>query len=318
MFDLSGRRVWVAGHRGMVGSAIWRALAARGDVELVGWPSSELDLTDRQASLDAALETRPDAVVLAAARVGGIGANVASPVNFLVENLRIQTNVMEAAATAGVERLLFLGSSCIYPRDTHQPMTPAQLWTGPLEPTNESYAVAKLAGIRLVESHRLQHRRAWISCLPTNVYGPGDDFDPTSAHVVAALIRRFDDAARTGAPSVTLWGSGRPRRELLHVDDLAGACVRLLEVYDEGVPINIGTGEDVSIAALARLVAGVVGYAGQIVWDSTRPDGMPRKLLDISRIEALGWSPAIGLEDGLRSTWAWYREHLAQTVAEES
>lgn len=229
-----------------------------------------------------------------------------------MDNQRIQTNVLEAAGTVGVERLLFLASSCIYPRDTRQPMGPSQLWTGPLEPTNESYAVAKLAGIRLVEAHRLQHGRAWISCLPTNVYGPGDDFDPVTAHVVAALIRRFDDAAPTGAPSVTLWGSGRPRRELLHVDDLARACIRLLEVYDEGVPINVGTGEDVSIAELAGLVAHVVGFSGEIVWDTTRPDGMPRKLLEVSAMKTLGWSPSIGLEDGLRSTWAWYREHVAQ------
>lgn len=310
MFDLSGRRVWVAGHRGMVGSAIWRALEARGDVELIGWSSSELDLTDRQATLDAALGAGPDVVVLAAAKVGGIGANVASPVDFLVDNLRIQTNVLEAAA--GVERLLFLASSCIYPRDTRQPMGPSQLWTGPLEPTNESYAVAKLAGIRLIQAHRLQHGRAWISCLPTNIYGPGDDFDPATGHVVAALIRRFDDAARTRAPSVTLWGTGRPRRELLHVDDLASACVRLLEVYDEGVPINVGTGEDVSIAELAGLVAHVVGFSGEILWDTTRPDGMPRKLLEVSAMKELEWSPSIELEDGVRSTWAWYRDHLAR------
>ena len=312
MFELSGRRVWVAGHRGMVGSAIWRSLEARGDVDLVGWASSELDLTDRQATLDAAVRSRPDVVVLAAAKVGGIGANVASPVDFLVDNLRIQTNVLEAAAAAGVERLLFLASSCIYPRDTRQPMAPTQLWTGPLEPTNESYAVAKLAGIRLVQAHRLQHGRAWISCLPTNIYGPGDDFDPATGHVVAALIRRFDDAARTGAPSVTLWGSGRPRRELLHVEDLARACVRLLEVYDDGLPINVGTGEDVSIAELAGLVARVVGYSGAIVWDTSRPDGMPRKLLEVTAMSALEWSASIRLEDGLRSTWAWYREHVAQ------
>ena len=312
MFDLSGRRVWVAGHRGMVGSAVWRALDARGDVELFGWSSSELDLTDRQATSDAAAEARPDVVVLAAAKVGGIGANIAAPVEFLVDNLRIQSNVLEAAAAVGVERLLFLASSCIYPRETRQPMEPSQLWTGPLEPTNESYAVAKLAGVRLVEAHRLEHGRAWISCLPTNIYGPGDDFDPATGHVVAALIRRFDDATRNGAPSVTLWGSGRPRRELLHVDDLARACVRLLEAYDEGVPINIGTGEDVSIAELAGLVARVVGYTGEIVWDTARPDGMPRKLLEVSAAKALGWSPEIGLEDGLRSTWEWYREHVAR------
>lgn len=314
MFELRGRRVWVAGHRGMVGSAIWRRLETRGGVELIGWTSEELDLTDRHAALDAAAESRPDVVVLAAAKVGGIVANVASPIDFLAENLRIQTNVMEAAEVAGVDRLLFLASSCIYPRDTEQPMSPSQLWTGPLEPTNESYAVAKLAGIRLVEAYRVQRKRAWISCLPTNVYGPGDDFDLRTAHVLAALIRRFDEAVRDETSTVTLWGSGRPRRELLHVDDLAAACVRLLEVYDGGTPINVGTGEDVSIAELATLVARVVGYSGEIAWDTTKPDGMPKKLLEVSAIQALGWEPTIGLASGVRSMWAWYRDQIAGTT----
>ena len=313
MFDLSGRRVWVAGHRGMVGSAIWRALEARGDVELVGWSSSELDLTDRQATLDAATEARPDVVVLAAARVGGIVANRDQPVEFLTDNVRIQCNVMEAAAAAEFGRLLFLGSSCIYPRDAPQPMTPDLLMTGPLEATNDAYAVAKLAGITLIQAHRRQNGRAWISCLPTNLYGPGDNYDLETSHVLPALIRRFHEATVAGTPSVTLWGTGTPRREFLHVDDLATACVRLLEVYDDPTPINIGTGEDLTIAELARLIADTVGYRGEIAWDATRPDGTPRKLLDVAPMRALGWEPAIGVADGIRATWDGYcstlREH---------
>lgn len=307
MFDLSGKRVWVAGHRGMVGSAFWRALEARGDVELVGWTSLELDLTDRQATLDAAVEARPDVVVLAAAKVGGIVANRDAPVEFLADNVRIQCNVMEAAATVGVGRLLFLGSSCIYPRDAPQPMTPDLLMTGPLETTNEAYATAKLAGITLVQAHRRQHGRAWISCLPTNLYGPGDNYDLETSHVLPALIRRFHEARVAGMPSVTLWGTGTPRREFLHVDDLAGACVRLLETYDEPTPINIGTGQDLTIAELAKLVADTVGLAGDVLWDTTRPDGTPRKLLDVAPMRALGWEPAIGLADGIRRTWDEYQ-----------
>ena len=307
MFELSGRRVWVAGHRGMVGSAIWRALEARGDVKLVGWSSSELDLTDRQATLDAAREVRPDVVVLAAAKVGGIVANRDAPVEFLADNVRIQCNVMEAAHAVGVERLLFLGSSCIYPREAPQPMTPDLLMTGPLEATNDAYAIAKLAGITLVQAHRRQHGRQWISCLPTNLYGPGDNYDLETSHVLPALIRHFHEATANGAPSVTLWGTGTPRRELLHVDDLAAACVRLLEVYDDPTPINIGTGEDLPIAELARLIAETVGYPGDIMWDTSRPDGTPRKLLDVGPMRELRWEPTIGLRDGIRATWVEYR-----------
>jgi len=306
VFDLTGRRVWVAGHRGMVGSAIWRALEARGDVELVGWTSGELDLTDRQATLAAALEARPDVVVLAAAKVGGIVANDTAPVEFLHDNLRIQANVMEAAHAAGVDRLLFLGSSCIYPRDAAQPMTPEMLLTGPLEPTNDAYAIAKLAGITAIRSYRREYGRAWISCLPTNLYGPGDSYDLETSHVLPALIRRFHEATFSGAPTVTLWGTGAPRREFLHVDDLATACIRLLETYDDAAPVNIGTGEDLTIAELAQLIAGTVGYQGEIVWDATRPDGTPRKLLDVAPMRALGWEPRISLADGIRSTWEGY------------
>ena len=312
MFDLSGSRVWVAGHRGMVGSAIWRALEARGDVELIGWTSSEIDLTDRAATLHAATEARPDVVVLAAAKVGGIVANRDAPVDFLTDNVRIQCNVMEAAATVEVGRLLFLGSSCIYPRDAAQPMTPDLLMTGSLEATNDAYAIAKLAGITLVQAHRRQHGRQWISCLPTNLYGPGDNYDLETSHVLPALIRRFHEAAVAGAPSVTLWGTGTPRREFLHVDDLATACVRLLEVYDDPTPINIGTGEDLAIAELAHLIAETVDYQGDIVWDTSRPDGTPRKLLDVAPMRALGWEPAIGLADGIRATWEDYRSTVRE------
>jgi GDP-L-fucose synthase len=306
MFDLTGARVWVAGHRGMVGSAIWRALEARGDVELVGWTSGELDLTDRQATLDAAAGSRPDVVVLAAAKVGGIVANDTAPVEFLHDNLRIQANVMEAAHAAGVDRLLFLGSSCIYPRDAAQPMTPKMLLTGPLEPTNDAYAVAKLAGITAIRSYRREYGRAWISCLPTNLYGPGDSYDLETSHVLPALIRRFHEATLVQASTVTLWGSGRPWREFLHVDDLAAACVRLLEMHDDATPVNIGTGEDLTIAQLATLIARTVGYGGEIVWDTSRPDGTPRKLLDVSVMRSLGWGPRIGLPEGIRTTWEGY------------
>ncbi len=307
MYELAGSRVWVAGHRGMVGSAIWRALSARGDVELIGWTSGELDLTDRQATLEAAASARPDMVVLAAARVGGIVANDMSPVEFLHVNLRIQANVMEAAHAAHVDRLLFLGSSCIYPRDAEQPMTPDMLLTGPLEPTNDAYAIAKLAGVLHVQGYRRQYGRAWISAMPTNLYGPGDNYDLETSHVLPALIHRFDEAARTGTTTVTLWGTGTPRREFLHVDDLAAACVRLLTHYDDPRPINIGCGEDLAIAELATLIAHAVGYQGTIEWDTSRPDGTPRKLLDIEPMRTLGWEPRIPLESGVRTTWDEWR-----------
>ena len=310
MFDLTDARIWVAGHRGMVGSAVWRALETHGVGELIGWTSAELDLTDRSATLDAVGEARPDAVVVAAAKVGGIGANSADPVGFLQDNVRIQTNVMEAAHLAGVDRLLFLGSSCIYPRLAPQPLEPSALMTGPLEPTNDGYAIAKIAGIVHVQGHRRQHGRRWISAMPTNLYGPGDDFDLESAHVLPALIHRFERARRDGAESVTLWGSGTPRREFLHVDDLARACVTLLERHDGDEPVNVGTGEDLTIAELASLVADVVGFEGRIDWDATRPDGTPRKVLDVAPMRALGWEPAVGLREGIAATHAWFAAHV--------
>ena len=300
-------RVYVAGHRGMVGSAVWRALEAAGYSDLVGWSSSEVDLTDRDAAMDAVGSARPDVVVVAAAKVGGIMANATYPVEFLTDNLRIQTNLFEAAHAADVDRLLFLGSSCIYPRMAPQPIPESALLTGPLESTNDAYAISKIAGIIGVQSYRREYGRHWISAMPTNLYGPGDTFDLETAHVLPALIRRFHEASLAGAPSVTLWGTGSPRREFLHVDDLAAACLRLLDVYDEDEHINVGVGDDVTIAELAALVADIVGYSGEVEWDAAKPDGTPRKLLDISRISALGWEPQIGLAEGIGSTYEMYR-----------
>jgi len=303
---LAEARVWVAGHRGMVGSAVWRALEQHGVGDLVGWSSSELDLTERDATLAAVSAARPDVVVVAAARVGGIGANSADPVGFFQDNVRIQTNVMEAAHLVGVDRLLFLGSSCIYPRLAPQPMRPEALMTGPLETTNDGYAIAKLAGLVHLQGYRRQHGRRWISAMPTNLYGRGDDFDLETAHVLPALIHRFERARRDEQDRVTLWGTGAPRREFLHVDDLARACVTLLERYDADAPINVGTGEDLTVAELAATIADVVGYDGAIDWDATRPDGTPRKLLDVRPMRDLGWSPSVGLRDGIAATHAWF------------
>ena len=300
-------RVYVAGHRGMVGSAVWRALESAGFTDLIGWSSAEVDLTDRDATMAAMLSARPDVVVVAAAKVGGIMANATYPVEFLTDNLRIQTNLFEAAHAADVDRLLFLGSSCIYPRMAPQPIPESALLTGPLESTNDAYAIAKIAGIIGVQSYRHEYGRHWISAMPTNLYGPGDNFDLETAHVLPALIRRFHEAGASGAPSVTLWGTGSPRREFLHVDDLAAACLRLLDVYDEDEHINVGVGDDVTIAELAALVAEVVGYSGEVEWDAAKPDGTPRKLLDVSRISALGWEPRIGLAEGIGSTYEMYR-----------
>ena len=303
-------RVYVAGHNGLVGSAVWRRLEAEGFSDLVGWRSSEVDLRDRDATFDAVLSARPSVVVLAAAKVGGILANSTYPVDFLNDNLRIQTNVFEAAHAAGVERLLFLGSSCIYPKLAPQPIPEASLLTGPLEPTNDAYAIAKISGIIAMKSYRAQYGRRWISAMPTNLYGPGDNFDLTSSHVLPAMIRKFHEAAASGGP-VTLWGSGTPRREFLHVDDLADAVLHLLRVYDSPETINVGVGSDVTIRALAETIAGVVGYGGETVWDSSKPDGTPRKLLDTSRLAGLGWAPQIGLRDGIAATYQWYLENVA-------
>jgi GDP-L-fucose synthase len=310
-FDLRGARVWVAGHRGMVGSAVWRALEQQGVAELVGWSSSELDLTDRAATVAAARDARPDVVVLAAAKVGGILANSTFPVEFLQDNVRIQTNVMEAAHLADVDRLVFLGSSCIYPRLAPQPITADALLTGPLEPTNDAYAIAKISGVLHVQGYRRQYGRRWISAMPTNLYGPGDDFGLATSHVLPALIRRFHEATVEGRDEVQLWGTGAPLREFLHVDDAASAVVHLLRHHDGPEPVNVGTGGDLSIRELAELVARVVGYAGRIEWDTSKPDGTPRKLLDVTPLRALGWAPSIPLEDGIRTTHEWYVTHVA-------
>lgn len=299
-------RVYVAGHRGMVGSAIWRALEAQGFSDLIGWSSAEVDLTDRDAAMDAVRTAQPDVVVVAAAKVGGIMANSTYPVEFLADNARIQTNLFEAAHAADVDRLLFLGSSCIYPKMAPQPIPESALLTGPLETTNIAYAIAKISGIIGVQSYRSEYGRHWISAMPTNLYGPGDNYDLQTAHVLPALIRRFHEAKESGAPSVTLWGTGSPRREFLHVDDLAAACLRLLDVYDEADHVNVGVGDDVTIAELAALTADVVGYSGALEWDTSKPDGTPRKLLDVTRMKSLGWEPAIGLREGLESTYAGY------------
>ena len=303
--------VYVAGHRGLVGSALWRALEAAGAGKLIGWSSKELDLRDRTATHDAITEAKPDIIIDAAAKVGGIMANSTFPVEFLRDNTLIQTNVMDAAHAADVDRLLFLGSSCIYPRHATQPIRESSLMTGPLEPTNQAYAMAKISGIFYIEAHRTEYGRRWISAMPTNLYGPGDNFDLQSSHVLPAFIRRFHEAKVAGAPTVTVWGTGTPRREFLHVDDLAQACLVLLQHYDTHETINVGLGDDMPIRELAETVASVVGFEGTIEWDSSKPDGMPRKLLDTSRINELGWQPHISLRDGVASTYEWYLANKA-------
>lgn len=300
---------YVAGHRGLVGSAIWRNLETEGFTNLVGRTSSQLDLKNRNAVFDFFADAQPRYVVLAAAKVGGILANNTYPVDFLSDNLRIQLNVLDAAREYGVERLLFLGSSCIYPKFADQPIQEDSLLTGHLEPTNDAYAIAKIAGIMHVQAIRRQYGLPWISAMPTNLYGPGDNFSPTGSHVLPALIRRYDEAARSGARVVTNWGSGHPRREFLHVDDMASACLHLLENYDGPSQVNVGTGRDITIRELASLVASAVGYTGDIAWDTTKPDGTPRKLLDVAKLSETGWSASIDLEEGVRTTVKWFREN---------
>jgi GDP-L-fucose synthase len=300
---------YVAGHRGLAGGAVWRHLQREGFSRLVGRTSGELDLRERAPVREFFENHRPRYVVMAAARVGGIGANSTFPVDFLSDNVRMQVNVFDAAHDVGVERLLFLGSSCIYPKLAPQPIEESSLLTGPLEPTNDAYAIAKIAGVMHVQAMRRQYGHRWISAMPTNLYGPGDNYDEGSSHVLAALIRRFDQAVREGATTVTNWGSGRPRREFLHVDDLASAVLRLLEAYDDPMPVNIGTGVDLTVAELAYLVAAEVGYDGEIEWDTSKPDGTPRKLLDVSRIQALGWRHRVELRDGLHDAYRWYQEN---------
>jgi GDP-L-fucose synthase len=306
--------IYVAGHAGLAGSAIWRRLHGDGFEHLVGWTSSELDLRDREATFDAVMSAQPGVVVVAAARVGGILANSTEPVEFLNDNLRIQTNLFEAAHAAAVERLLFLGSSCVYPKFAPQPISESSLLTGELEPTNEAYAIAKICGIMAIRGYRREYGRRWISAMPTNLYGPGDNFDPTRSHVLPAMIRKYH-AARTNGDAVQLWGTGSPRREFLHVDDLASAIVFLLKHYDSDETINIGTGSDLTIRELARIVAETTGFTGETRWDDTKPDGTPRKLLDVTRLHALGWRPQIGLEEGIAATYSWYLDHAAEPAA---
>ena len=302
--------IYVAGHRGLVGSAMVRRLRESGRDDLLLRTHDQLDLTDAEAVERFFADERPGAVMLAAARVGGILANSTRPAEFIRENLLIQTHVIHACHLHRIEQLLVLGSSCIYPRLAPQPMQEAHLLTGPLEPTNEPYAVAKIAGIRMAQAYRRQHGLRAISLMPTNLYGPGDDFSLEGSHVVPALLRKFHEARENGDGEVVVWGSGKPRREFLHVDDLADAALFLMERYDEEEIINVGWGEDLSIAELAETIRDVVGFTGQLRFDPSRPDGTPRKLLDVSRLSDLGWRPRITLRDGLESTYRWFVEHL--------
>lgn len=301
-------RIYVAGHRGMVGSAIVRRLREEGFEGIVTRARTELDLTDARAVDAFFAEERPEYVFLAAAKVGGILANATCPAGFIRENLAIELNVIEAAHRHGVKKLLFLGSSCIYPRHAPQPIKEEYLLTGALEPTNQPYAIAKIAGIELCRSYRRQYGADFISVMPTNLYGPNDDFDPRTSHVLPALIRRFHEAKERGDEAVVVWGSGRPRREFLHVDDLADACVFLMERYSAEEPINVGVGKDMSIASLAELVREVVGYEGEIRFDPSKPDGTPRKLLDVGRLHSMGWRARIPLREGIERTYRWYLE----------
>lgn len=309
-YDLKGKRVFVAGHRGMVGSAVVRRLATE-SCEILTAPRSEVDLCGQSAVRGWMSRARPQAVVVAAAKVGGILANDSCPADFLLENLQLQTNVISAAREIGVEKLVFLGSSCIYPRLAPQPIPEGALLTGPLEPTNEWYAIAKIAGIKLCQAIRRQHGCDFISVMPTNLYGPGDNFDLQSSHVVPALIRKAHEAKKSGARTLTIWGSGAPLREFMHVDDCADAIVFTLKHYSAEEHINIGSGDECSILDLANMIAEIVGFSGEIVLDRTKPDGAPRKLMDSTRLRALGWRPRIALKDGLKNAYAWYLANCA-------
>jgi len=312
-FELAGKRVWVAGHRGMVGAALLRRLADEG-CEIVTAGRGELDLR-RQAEVERWMQrVRPQAVFVAAATVGGILANSERPVDFLYDNLMIAGNVVHAAHAAGVEKLLYLGSSCIYPRLAPQPIGEDALLGGPLEPTNEWYAVAKIAGIKLCQAYRRQHKADYISVMPTNLYGPGDNFDLYSSHVVPALLRKAHEAKRAGAARLEIWGSGRPRREFLHVQDCADALVLMMRRYSEDEHINLGSGTDITIAELAATVADVVEFRGELVYDTSKPDGTPRKLMAADKLRALGWAPRIGLRDGLAEAYAWYLRQAAEAA----
>jgi GDP-L-fucose synthase len=301
-------RIYVAGINGMVGSAIALEAEAQGH-EVLGKPSEELNFTDRESTKAELEKSQPDALVIAAAKVGGIGANSSQPVDFLSVNLQIQTNLLDAAHLAKVKKVLFLGSSCIYPKFATQPIPELALLTGTLEPTNEPYAIAKIAGLKLVEAYRRQYGHKWISAMPTNLYGPRDNFHLENAHVLPALIHRFHVAKTSGSKEVEIWGDGSPLREFLYVADLARACLVLLNKYDDSTAINIGSGQEISIEHLARLISNVVDYSGEIVFDISRPNGTPRKLLDSSRIMQLGWKPRVALEEGINATYDWFLKH---------
>jgi GDP-L-fucose synthase len=308
------KRVYIAGHRGMVGSALWRLFLKRGFTDLIGATSTELDLRGRNQTREFFEDKRPEVVVLAAARVGGILANNSYPADFLSDNQQIQLNVLDAAVEYGAERLLFLGSSCIYPKFAPQPIPEESLLTGELEATNDAYAIAKISGIFHVQAIRRQHGLRFISAMPTNLYGPGDNYDPERAHVLPALIRRYHEAKMHGEAGLTNWGTGSPRREFLHVDDLADACLFLLENYDDPSPINVGVGKDLTVRELADLIAKVVGFQGVTSWDPSKPDGTPRKLLDVSKLTSLGWTYKIELRTGLRATYQDYIAHNEEPV----
>lgn len=303
--------LYLAGHRGLVGGAILRLLRERGFDNVITRTSSELDLRDQAAVFRFFEEERPDCVILAAARVGGIMANSTYPADFIYDNLVIASNVIKGAHNSGVRKLLNLGSSCIYPRDAEQPLREEALLTGPLEPTNEAYAIAKIAAIKLCDHFRTQYGCDFISAMPTNLYGPGDNFDLQKSHVLPALMRKMDDARRAGGRAVTLWGSGAPLREFLYVDDMADAALFLLDRFSGAGPINVGAGRDIRIRDVAAIMADVVGFLGEIEWDTTKPDGTPRKLMDVSRIRELGWEARMGLREGLTQTYAWYRRNVA-------
>lgn len=304
-----GKRIFVAGHRGMVGSALCRRLSRETGIELLTRTRQELNLLDRTAVRAFFEREQPEMVIDAAARVGGIAANWKYPVEFFIENVTIQNNLLEAAADFGVKKFLFLGSSCIYPKHAPQPIPESALLTGPLEPTNEAYALAKIGGVRLCQFYQRQYGKNFISAMPTNLYGPGDNFDLETSHVLPALIRKVHEAKLAGRAEVTVWGTGSPRREFLHSDDLADACVFLLENYDDSETINVGCGEDLPIADLAHMVCEVVGFEGRLVFDPSRPDGTPRKVLDISKLRSLGWQPRIALREGIASAYAWFLEN---------
>jgi len=307
-FSFSGKRIYIAGHRGMVGSALVRRLANE-DCELLLATSSELNLLDQDATAKWLLTTKPDAVIVAAAKVGGILANNNYPADFLYQNLVIAANVIGAAHAADINRLLFLGSSCIYPKFAKQPIEEESLLTGPLEPTNEWYAVAKIAGIKLCQAFRRQYGRDYISAMPTNLYGPGDNFDLETSHVLPALIRKIHSAKLAGDSSITIWGTGSPRREFLHADDCADACVHLLANYSDEIHVNVGSGKDLTILQLAQLICEVIGFKGDILQDMTKPDGTPRKLMSADRLRSMGWSPSIELGEGIESTYKWFLEN---------